>query len=319
MATNIQFSDLTNATTPTDGTGYFDKLLSTVNIHINDQYNQGRLTGTDYAKVYLGSIQSAISQSLEFLLKEKLIEAQTDGANKDNLLKDAQLAKLRNEEEAELEKQWGYNVTRDTDGRLILGNSTGNGIIDKQGAELDKNVDVTERTTVLKEAESIKQQALLDKDLDIKTYDNDTLQVDTHNTNLKQLDSIVKDIDVKERGMVIQESELADKLSTSAKQRILLDEEKETSDKQQLLLDVQKDSETYKKDTLLVDEHNTNLKKLDSITKDIDIKERSTVVQESELADKLITAEKQRIQLDVETKLAEQKVVGRKQSAVTAE
>ena len=90
MATDIQFSDLTNATTPTDGTGYFDKLLSTINIHINDQYNQGRLTGTDYASVYLGSMQSAISQSLEFLLKEKLIEAQTDGAISDAKTKEQQ-------------------------------------------------------------------------------------------------------------------------------------------------------------------------------------------------------------------------------------
>ena len=228
MATSIQFSDLTNATTPTDGTGYFDKLLSTINIHINDQYTQGRLTGTDYANVYLGSMQSAISQSLEFLLKEKLIEAQIDGASKDNLLKDVQLNELRNKAEAELEKQWGYNITRDTDGRLILGNSTGNGIIDKQGTELDKNVDVTERTTVLKEAESIKQQALLDKDLDIKTYDNDTLQVDTHNTNLKQIDSIIKDIDVKERSTVVQETELSDKLLTTAEQRkLFVEQEKE--------------------------------------------------------------------------------------------
>jgi len=190
MATDIQFEDLTNATTPTDGTGYFDKLLSTINIHVEDQYNKGRLTGTDYSNVYLGSIQSAISQSLEFLLKEKLIEAQIDGANKDNVLKDAQLNELRNKEEAELEKQWGYDVTRDVDGSLIMGGTTNSGIIDKQGIELDKNTEV---------------------------------------------------------------------------------------------------------------------------------KERSAVVQESELADKLITAEKQRLQLDIETKLAEQRVVGRKQSAVAAE
>ena len=90
MATNIQFSDLTNATTPTDGTGYFDKLLSTINIHINDQYSQGRLTGSDYANVYLGSMQSAISQALEFLLKEKLIEAQTDAAISDAKAKEQQ-------------------------------------------------------------------------------------------------------------------------------------------------------------------------------------------------------------------------------------
>ena len=90
MATDIQFSDLTNATTPTDGTGYLDKLLSTINIHVTEQSAKGRLTGADYANVYLGSIQSAISQSLEFLLKEKLIEAQIDGAISDAKTKEQQ-------------------------------------------------------------------------------------------------------------------------------------------------------------------------------------------------------------------------------------
>jgi len=87
MATDIKFEDLTNATTVSDGTGYLDKLLNTINLQIDDQYTKGRLTGTDYATVYLGSIQSAISQSLEFLLKELLIEAQIDGTLSDNILK----------------------------------------------------------------------------------------------------------------------------------------------------------------------------------------------------------------------------------------
>ena len=291
MATNIQFSNLTNATTPTDGTGYLDKLLKTINLHVDDQYKKGRLKGPDYASVYLGSIQSAISQSLEFLLKEKLIGAQIDGATSDNILKAAQLVKLRNEEEATLEKQWGYDVTRDpVDGSLILGNSTGNGIIDKQGTELAKNIDVAERTTVLKEAESTKQQALLDKELDIKTYDNATLQVDNHNTNLKQIDSITKDIDVKERQMVEAEA-------TGSKQRLSIDKDNLLKD-DELLINIKKKAQldadiaeildsTTRADTQLTDQ-------LLSTAKDRDVKERNTVVQESELADKLLTTLEQR-------------------------
>jgi len=253
MATDIKLTDLTNGSTVNgkwEGTGVFDVLLKTINENINIQYDLNRIKDTDYATVYLGSLQSAMQQSIEYLFKEQLTEAQIDGVLKDNLLKDAQLKEQRNKEEAELEKQWGYDITRDVDDNLIMGNSTGNGIIDKQGIELDKNVDV------------------------------------------------------KERSAVVQETEAADKLLTTAKQRTLLDEEKETSDKQQLLLDIQNEVETYKKNTLLVDEHNANLKKIDSVTKDIDVKERGTVVQEAELADKLLTTAEQRKLLEAQEKEA---------------
>jgi len=300
----IEFTEVTNATTPTDGTGIFDSLMETLNIHIEDQYKKNRIKSTDYASVYLGAMQSAMAESIQFVLQKQLTESQVEGAAKDNLLKDAQLNELRNKEEAELEKQWGYNVTRDTDGSILLGNSTNNGIIDRQGIELDKNVDVTERSTILKEAESNKQQALLSKELDIKTYENSTLQVDSHNTNLKQIDSTTKDIEIKERTTVLQESELSDKLLTSAKQRALLDEEKETADKQQLLLDIQKDAEEYKTTTLMHDEHDINDKKLVNMAKDIEVKDRTVVIQESELNDKLLTSDKQReaILKDIEIK-----------------
>lgn len=35
--------------------------------------------------------------------------------------------------EAELEKQWGYEVTRNAEGELVLGNSLGTGKIDQEG------------------------------------------------------------------------------------------------------------------------------------------------------------------------------------------
>ena len=47
------------------GDGTLDKLLATLNTHINQQYQLGRLTGTDYANVYLGGMQSALSTSLQ--------------------------------------------------------------------------------------------------------------------------------------------------------------------------------------------------------------------------------------------------------------
>ena len=80
MAADILLSDLTNANSVTNGisngTGALDKLMNTINLYIDDQYNRGRIKGTDYANVLLNSIQSVLSASLQFILNEKVNEAQ---------------------------------------------------------------------------------------------------------------------------------------------------------------------------------------------------------------------------------------------------
>jgi hypothetical protein len=74
-------TDLTQGsalTTSTDGkytvtgTGIFDDLMEAVNIHLDAQFQLGRITGADYATVYLGAMQSALQNSASFTLgKEK--------------------------------------------------------------------------------------------------------------------------------------------------------------------------------------------------------------------------------------------------------
>ena len=80
MAADILLADLTNATSVTDGasngTGALDRLMNTINLYLDDQYTRGRIKGTDYATVLLGSIQSVLSASLQFTLTEKVNEAQ---------------------------------------------------------------------------------------------------------------------------------------------------------------------------------------------------------------------------------------------------
>lgn len=80
MAADILLADLTNATSVTDGasngTGALDRLMNTINLYLDDQYTRGRIKGTDYANVLLGSIQSVLSASLQFVLTEKVNEAQ---------------------------------------------------------------------------------------------------------------------------------------------------------------------------------------------------------------------------------------------------
>ena len=77
---DIEISHLTNVTADTfgEGTGVFDKLMQSVTLHIEQQYDDGKITGTDYANVYLGSLQSIIQQSMQFLLTEQRAGKEAD-------------------------------------------------------------------------------------------------------------------------------------------------------------------------------------------------------------------------------------------------
>ena len=53
-----------------DGTGVFDVLMGAVNSHLAEQHRQNRITGGDYAKVYLGSMQAVMQYGVQFLLSK---------------------------------------------------------------------------------------------------------------------------------------------------------------------------------------------------------------------------------------------------------
>lgn len=93
--TDIVVTDITTGSV--SGTGVFDKLMLAVKAHISQEYDAGRIKGSDYATVYLGALQSVLAQSVEFVLREKLLEVQIEGAIKDNKIKYAQQVKLDKE------------------------------------------------------------------------------------------------------------------------------------------------------------------------------------------------------------------------------
>ena len=50
------------------GSGVFDEMMKAVTAHLTEQFEKNRITGGDYAKVYLGSIQTTMQQAIAFLL-----------------------------------------------------------------------------------------------------------------------------------------------------------------------------------------------------------------------------------------------------------
>ena len=93
---NLTQNVVTSADNIVTGTGIFDDMMTTVNAHLAAQFNLGRITGTDYATVYLTAIQATVQQAVAFtigvqkgnaeeslLLQKEVTEfAQTDQSTK---------------------------------------------------------------------------------------------------------------------------------------------------------------------------------------------------------------------------------------------
>jgi hypothetical protein len=69
----ISITDLISNTLSGEGNGVFDVLINKVNKELEHQFVKGYLKGAEYAQVYVGSLNSVLGQSMQFLLsKDKL-------------------------------------------------------------------------------------------------------------------------------------------------------------------------------------------------------------------------------------------------------
>ena len=92
----IQLTDLTNGSTKREvgtqpvweGTAIFDVLMKAVNENINIQFEQNRITGSDYATVYLGAIETCIKEATNLLLQKAV-------ADKEIEVKQAQILQIQ--------------------------------------------------------------------------------------------------------------------------------------------------------------------------------------------------------------------------------
>lgn len=79
---------VTKAAAGTPGTGIFDLLMENINLYLQQEYNSGRITGAEYATVYLGALDSVLNQAVAFGLtrqeadkKAELLNVQISEAN----------------------------------------------------------------------------------------------------------------------------------------------------------------------------------------------------------------------------------------------
>lgn len=66
---NIYSPDVSKLTTgEIDGSGIFDKMMQISLLHVKDEYDSGRISGSDYANVYLGIITSMMQSAVQYAL-----------------------------------------------------------------------------------------------------------------------------------------------------------------------------------------------------------------------------------------------------------
>ncbi len=124
--------DSTNPQEPKwEGTGIFDVIIKAANENIKIQNQTSRITGAEYAEVYLGTMQSAISEAMKFLLIKEITE-------KDIALKEAEIAN---------------NVI------------TGENLI-KQGTLLENQIEISNIDVLYKEPSTLKDLEIKDKQID---------------------------------------------------------------------------------------------------------------------------------------------------------
>jgi hypothetical protein len=107
------------------GVGVFDTLMRTVKIHLQDEYDAQRITGHEYATVYLGALNAVLQTSAQFLVNvanaaridAEIIAMQANTAN-DNSRTANEIAKTAAEILA-LEAGTD-NSTRKTDSEILL-------------------------------------------------------------------------------------------------------------------------------------------------------------------------------------------------------
>ena len=93
MANIVPLNDLTQTTL--DGSGVFDTLMRSMKAHLEAEYQKGRIKGTEYSTVYLGSLTAVLDASLNFLLQREKVALEAELMAQQVLVAQAEVEKAR--------------------------------------------------------------------------------------------------------------------------------------------------------------------------------------------------------------------------------
>jgi len=178
------------------GTGIFDELMQANKLYLEEEYRLGRIKGTDYSKVYLGSLQAIMQQSVVYALgwreafnKGELLAAQIEKINAEILLlqqeqsnsiiKGELLAAQRDKEvltkDLIIAQTWAERAKTVEDITVTEPPTVVAGIIGKQKTKIDSEVDLlgqkknTELAQTVDLVESVPVTGVIGKQKDLFT------------------------------------------------------------------------------------------------------------------------------------------------------
>lgn len=160
----IDLTDLTHSVV--EGNGVFDKLMKSVNAHLEQEFQKGRIKGTEYSTVYLSAMQGVLETSLQFVL-------QKNKANKEIELIDAQIIKLQ--KDAELAEEQVLIAKQELlIAQAKLANTAKEGVVlDEQAAKLVAETGLLNQRTISEVAQTdgtgIGATSILGKQRDVLT------------------------------------------------------------------------------------------------------------------------------------------------------
>ena len=160
------------------GSGVFDKLMQAVDVRLDAQYKLGRINGTDYASVYLGSLESAMAQAVAFILGEQQASAQAELLIKQAAAVDQEILKAAEEVELTIEQK--LKIIQETKNLVStdLGIDAGTA---QTIATTDKLEGVDTQLVTANIAKMVVEETLLIKQVDKLTSDISTAVVERAN------------------------------------------------------------------------------------------------------------------------------------------
>ena len=114
---STRITDLT--TGYVDGDGVFDKILTVIKLHIDAEFQKGRITGKEYATVFFQLVSAALQSSVAFLAQSKEIEKLNAEIG---LLRQKTVSELANTSDA-LVEGLGFNLSTSVAGSVSRQNN----------------------------------------------------------------------------------------------------------------------------------------------------------------------------------------------------
>ena len=239
-----------------------DTLLEVLKKRLDDEFSKGRITGKEYANVYLSNVNAAISQSIQFELQKDISAAQAELIKQQRLnevtqnqINLAQVKLLEAQEANILDEISLRAIQKDIALVDLTIKSAELAQVQAQTGLIAKQIDSVSKDLLIKDSQLLQMEADL-----IKTENesqvvlnqaaklvSDKLLVDANIlTEAKQRDNLVKDLELKDSQLL----QMAQDLIKSVSENELILSQKLKIEADVLLTNASKDTEVVRKTNL---------------------------------------------------------------------